>query len=99
MKPTRFADRQAVLAARRQLKMAQSAHAYVRGSTVKFYEWLDEQPSRRLPHGPAIWVCGGCHVGTLGPVADARGRIAIQIRDLDQTVIGNPAHDLIRLGL
>ena len=25
--------------------------------------------------------------------------MAIQIRDLDQTVIGNPAHDLIRLGL
>src|SRR6201985_1324748 len=28
-----------------------------------------------------------------------RGRVFIQIRDLDQTVIGNPAHDLIRLGL
>ena len=27
------------------------------------------------------------------------GRIDIQIRDLDQTVIGNPAHDLIRLAL
>jgi uncharacterized protein (DUF2252 family) len=27
------------------------------------------------------------------------GKIEIQIRDLDQTVIGNPAHDLIRLGL
>ena len=26
-------------------------------------------------------------------------RSRIQIRDLDQTVIGNPAHDLIRLGL
>jgi uncharacterized protein (DUF2252 family) len=25
--------------------------------------------------------------------------IAIQIRDLDQTVIGNPAHDIIRLAL
>ncbi len=25
--------------------------------------------------------------------------MAVQIRDLDQTVIGNPAHDLIRLGL
>jgi uncharacterized protein (DUF2252 family) len=25
--------------------------------------------------------------------------VAVQIRDLDQTVIGNPAHDLIRLGL
>lgn len=40
-----------------------------------------------------------CHVGNLGPVADAKGRIDIQIRDLDQSVIGNPAHDLIRLAL
>jgi uncharacterized protein (DUF2252 family) len=32
-------------------------------------------------------------------VAARDGRIAIQIRDLDQTVIGNPAHDIIRLGL
>jgi uncharacterized protein (DUF2252 family) len=32
-------------------------------------------------------------------VADGDGRVEIEIRDLDQTVIGNPAHDLIRLGL
>jgi hypothetical protein len=32
-------------------------------------------------------------------VADAKGRVKIAIRDLDQTVIGNPAHDLVRLGL
>jgi uncharacterized protein (DUF2252 family) len=32
-------------------------------------------------------------------VADAKGRVKIAIRDMDQTVIGNPAHDLIRLGL
>lgn len=32
-------------------------------------------------------------------MADRDGEIDIQIRDLDQTVIGNPAHDLIRLGL
>ena len=25
---------------RRTFKMARSAHAYVRGNTVKFYEWL-----------------------------------------------------------
>jgi uncharacterized protein (DUF2252 family) len=30
---------------------------------------------------------------------NSAGRIEIQIRDLDQTVIGNPAHDLVRLGL
>jgi uncharacterized protein (DUF2252 family) len=35
----------------------------------------------------------------LGPVASAEGKVEIQIRDLDQTVIGNPAHDLIRLSL
>jgi uncharacterized protein (DUF2252 family) len=32
-------------------------------------------------------------------VADAKGRVKIAIRDLDQAVIGNPVHDLIRLGL
>jgi uncharacterized protein (DUF2252 family) len=32
-------------------------------------------------------------------LADTKGRVLIQIRDLDQTVIGNPAHDLVRLGL
>jgi uncharacterized protein (DUF2252 family) len=90
--------RQAALIARRNFKMAGSAHAYVRGSTLKFYEWL-ETASSRVPHGPPVWICGDCHVGNLGPVANAKGRIDIQIRDLDQTVIGNPAHDLIRLGL
>jgi uncharacterized protein (DUF2252 family) len=83
----------------RNLKMAGSAHAYVRGNTLKFYEWLDATDSSKIPEGPPIWICGDCHVGNLGPVADTDGNIDIQIRDLDQTVIGNPAHDLIRLGL
>ena len=60
-------QRAARLTQTRNLKMARSAHAYVRGNTVKFYDWLEA--------------------------------VAVQIRDLDQTVIGNPAHDLIRLGL
>src|ERR1700730_15478519 len=92
-------DRQRLLGERRNLKMARSAHAYVRGSTIKFYEWLKEVDSCRLPDGPPVWICGDCHGGNLGPVADADGHIEIQIRDLDQSVIGNRAHDLIRLGL
>ncbi len=79
--------------------MARSAHAYVRGNTLKFYEWLDSADRVSLPEGPPIWICGDCHVGNLGPVANAKRRVEIQIRDLDQTVVGNPAHDLIRLGL
>ncbi len=79
--------------------MARSAHAYVRGNTLQFYEWLESIPRHTLPEGPAIWICGDCHVGNLGPISDSQGTIDIQIRDFDQTVIGNPAHDLVRLAL
>ena len=98
-KSVRPDDRISALRLRQTLKMARSAHAYVRGSTVKFYEWLEQQKRGTLPEGPPVWICGDCHVGNLGPVAGVDGRVAIQIRDLDQTVIGNPAHDIIRLAL
>jgi uncharacterized protein (DUF2252 family) len=99
MKVRSSQDRKEVLAERRNLKMARSAHAYVRGNTSKFYDWLDSAPGAAVPQGPPVWICGDCHVGNLGPIGNAKGRTDIQIRDLDQTVIGNPAHDLIRLGL
>ena len=92
-------NRLRVLEDRRTLKMAGSAHAYVRGSTVQFYRWLEERGRKSVPKGPSIWICGDCHAGNLGPLATADGKIHVQIRDLDQTVIGNPNHDLIRLAL
>lgn len=79
--------------------MARSAHAYVRGNTARFYEWLEAGRGRSIPDGPAIWIGGDCHTGNLGPIADAEGKVEIQIRDLDQTVVGNPALDLVRLSL
>lgn len=98
-KMLRPADRASALRVQQTLKMARSAHAYVRGSTVQFYAWLEAQKRGALPEGPPVWICGDCHAGNLGPVAAVDGRVAIQIRDLDQTVIGNPAHDIIRLAL
>lgn len=92
-------DRGRVLIANRQAKMAESAHAYVRGNTLHFYEWLKEHSAQTIPEGPPIWICGDCHVGNIGPLADSEGKIEIQISDLDQTVVGNPAHDLVRLAL
>lgn len=92
-------NRAPVLTRLRQSKMTRSTHAYVRGSTVRFYEWLSEVQPHTFPEGPIIWICGDCHVGNLGPVGDASGATHIQIRDMDQTVLGNPAHDLIRLGV
>jgi uncharacterized protein (DUF2252 family) len=93
------AERARILIGHQRRKMARSAHAYVRGATRKFYQWLEQSTGHLIPEGPPIWICGDCHVGNLGPVADSEGNVTIQIRDLDQTVIGNPAHDLIRLGL
>ncbi len=97
--PIKPADRAQILIHNRQAKMAQSAHAYVRGNTLQFYQWLKKNSARAIPAGPPVWICGDCHVGNIGPLADASGKIEIQIRDLDQTVVGNPAHDLVRLAL
>src|SRR5882724_6732331 len=92
-------ERQLVLEERRNLKMAKSAESFVRGTTFAFYKWLESTNGRSVPDGPPVWICGDCHVGNLGPVANSKGQVEIAIRDLDQTVIGNPSHDLIRLGL
>jgi uncharacterized protein (DUF2252 family) len=93
------ANRGRILEERRTRKMASSAHAYVRGSTLQFYTWLKRRGERTVPKGPPVWICGDCHAGNLGPLAAPDGKIHVQIRDLDQTVIGNPNHDLIRLAL
>src|SRR5690348_6127006 len=94
-KPPSPQDREEVLNTLRNYKMACSVRAFVRGSTDKFYTWLEEMEGDAIPQGPAIWIGGDCHMGNLGPVGNVVGKIDVQIRDLDHTVIGNPAHDLI----
>ena len=97
--PARSGRDASVLEHRRLCKIASSPHAYVRGTTARFYEMIARMPAGILPEGPPVWICGDAHLGNLGAVADADGRIAIQIRDLDQTVVANPAFDLVRLAL
>ncbi len=69
-------DRAPALRALRNLKMARSAHAFVRGSTQKFYEWLETDEGLKVPQGPAVWICGDCHIGNLGPIASPRAASA-----------------------
>lgn len=97
--PARPGRDASVLEHRRLCKIASSPHAYVRGTTARFYELIARTPTGSLPEGPPVWICGDAHLGNLGAVADAEGRIAVQIRDLDQTVVANPAFDLVRLAL
>jgi uncharacterized protein (DUF2252 family) len=97
--PRTHEERVPLLEARRDLKMSRDAHAYVRGSTARFYEWLATQEGQSLPAGPMVWICGDAHVGNMGPIACVDGAVAVEIRDLDQTVVGNPVHDLVRLSL
>ena len=55
-----LSERDAALRRSRDLKMAGSASAYVRGNTLKFYEWLAASDIGKLPQGPPIWICGDC---------------------------------------
>lgn len=79
--------------------MSSGAHAYVRGSTKHFYRWLASSRGKSLPAAPSLWIGGDCHIGNLGPVAAKDAKISIELRDLDQAVIGSPAHDVVRLAL
>ena len=79
--------------------MARSAHAYVRGSTGRFYEWIASPAGAKVPSGPPTWICGDCHLGNLGPFGHKEGKVVVELRDLDHTVVGNPAHDIVRLAL
>lgn len=97
--PARTGRDASVLEHRRLCKIASSPHAYVRGSTARFYDLLARMPAGALPDGPPVWICGDAHLGNLGALAGPDGRIDIQIRDLDQTVVANPAFDLVRLAL
>lgn len=92
-------ERRANLEQLRRRKMAQSAHAFVRGSIEQFYAWISSPHAPSLPEGPDIWICGDCHVGNLGPLADEDGHVHIHLRDFDQCAIANPAFDLCRLAL
>jgi hypothetical protein len=70
-------------------------------SVTEAYRRSSNQGKRRAParfRRPSAHPVGAPKFED-GPVANAKERVAIQIRDLDQTVIGNPAHDLIRLVL
>ena len=40
--------RAAPLSQTRNLKMARSSHAYMRGNTIKFYEWLESSERRNV---------------------------------------------------
>ncbi|WP_281434789.1 DUF2252 family protein [Rhizobium lusitanum] len=66
-------DRDSLLIARRNLKMARSPEAYIRGTTRLFYEWLARH-SLSVPEGPAVWICGDCHLGNLGGIGGSQRR-------------------------
>jgi len=98
-KITEMADRRGLLRQCRNLKMARSAHAMsavTPSNSTNGWKRLKPRSFRkdRRSGFAAIAISA-----IFGPIADKQGLIDFEIRDLDQTVIGNPAHDLIRLGL
>jgi hypothetical protein len=66
-------DREAVLTERQRMKMACSAHSYVRGSTLKFYEWLGLSHSAIFTAGSARLDLRRLPSGKLGPCGRRQG--------------------------
>jgi uncharacterized protein (DUF2252 family) len=96
--PRTAAERKGRLDALRDRKMAATAHAFVRAKADLFYATIAEHPLA-LPAGPAIWISGDCHAENFGAVSDARGGGDLEMNDLDETNVGEPAHDVLRLAL
>lgn len=94
--PSTPAERTSRLAALRAQKTIETAHAFVRASAPLFYEVLS---GVKVPAGPAVWISGDCHAENVGAVPDAKGRVELAMNDFDETVIGNPAHDVTRMAL
>jgi hypothetical protein len=34
----------------------------------------EKHSARIIPEGPPIWICGDCHIGNIGPLADSRAK-------------------------
>jgi uncharacterized protein (DUF2252 family) len=90
-------ERAAHLAALKATKMAASMHGYVRARADLFFEVVERH--RTIPEGPPIWISGDCHGENIGAVADAEGHARMDLNDLDETAVGLPAHDVLRLAL
>ena len=92
-------DRMSVLTAERNHKMAASVARLCAGhGTTRFYEWLEaSRPIWRCPRARLDLRRLPCRKSRAG--REYQRRAGDPDTRLDQTVIGNPAHDLIRLGL
>ena len=99
--PTMPNERQPQQATCRNQNMAGSEHAYIRGNTAKSWQWMNAAWMEVLPNGPPVWNRGNCHVGNLGPLANADGGINAlgQESRPDNQIISDPTRRLIRLGL
>src|SRR5437016_3657125 len=75
-----YAERAGVLRAMQQQKMTRSAHAYVRGSTAKFYEWL-EASAGKVPQGPAPALEGSRARAHRRPASDHPARQTLLAAD------------------
>ena len=49
-------QRAVALRQRRNLKMAGSAHTYMPGNALKFYECLGNRGRSTIPVGPPVWI-------------------------------------------
>jgi uncharacterized protein (DUF2252 family) len=91
-------QRPVILADRRNAKMARSAHAYMRGNTVKFYEWLDTAAGKSFPGGPPVWICLLATLSSTKAAWDQFVLISIALQPFSKIWVGKLYESLGALG-
>ncbi len=92
-------ERKEHLATLRAWKMALNAHAFVRARADLFYKTLAGDLDDQIPGHDPIWISGDCHGENIGAVGTVTGTASLDLNDLDETVLGWAAHDVLRLAL
>lgn len=83
----------------REKKVAAGTHAFIRASAGFFYAEVERLGPGAVPAGPEIWICGDCHAENIGAISGEGAAPAIEMNDFDETVIGAPALDVLRMAL
>ena len=64
---------------------------YVRGNTLRFYQWLDRATGGRAPQGPPVWISIALEHMIKGYVQALSGD-ASQYRDFQKIPEPSPVH-------
>lgn len=92
-----FARRAPELVAEKYRRMATTPQGFFRGSPQLFYQDLARLDAEALKRGPKALLLGDLHLGNLGAVVKADGKLGWGLVDVDEAAVGSVHAELRRM--